>query len=308
MMFEEIKAKYQAGKINKWEYIDEMYKVHDVLFEYGQLINATNISRIEIIDNEVLMTFRDSGVKFICIQGDKRLAPFDTLNFGSYEIDELTTQQKLIGERDVIFDIGANLGWYALHMAKEFPKASVHSFEPFANTFDYLNKNISLNHLSNIVTYNLGFSDTAGMHNFYVDPKLSVNASLVNVAETASVNEVACLFETMDSFCEANNKFPDFIKCDVEGAELLVFRGGQKTLQNRLPIVFTEMLRKWTAKFNYHPNDIIELFVSYGYQCFTMGDEGLRMIGKIDEHTIETNFVFLHAEKHADKINLFLHK
>jgi hypothetical protein len=62
------------------------------------------------------------------------------------------------------------------------------------------------------------------------------------------------------SFVAKNNAKVDFIKCDVEGAELFVYQGAKATLMQQKPIVFTEMLRKWAAKFDYHPNDIIALF------------------------------------------------
>ncbi|WP_342228107.1 FkbM family methyltransferase [Rickettsiella endosymbiont of Rhagonycha lignosa] len=51
----------------------------------------------------------------------------------------------------------------------------------------------------------------------------------------------------------------DFIKCDVEGAELTIYTGGINVIREHKAIIFTEMLRKWSVKFNYHPNDIIAL-------------------------------------------------
>ena len=101
----------------------------------------------------------------------------------------------------------------------------------------------------------------------------------------------------------------DFIKCDVEGAELFVFQGALKLLAQDKPIVFTEMLRKWAAKFDYHPNQIIELFQGLGYQCFTADAEGkLRAFGLMDDQTQETNFFFLHKTQHAHEIKELLVK
>ena len=58
------------------------------------------------------------------------------------------------------------------------------------------------------------------------------------------------------------------------------------------------MLRKWSAKFGYHPNDIIEFFNKLGYQCFAIQNGNLINFDKVDEETIETNYFFLHKEKH----------
>lgn len=78
-----IKEEFLLGKIDKWQFIDKMHKKRSLLFEYASFIRDKNISSIEINDDKVIMTFRDSGIKFICANSDKRLAPFDTLNFGT---------------------------------------------------------------------------------------------------------------------------------------------------------------------------------------------------------------------------------
>jgi hypothetical protein len=67
------------------------------------------------------------------------------------------------------------------------------------------------------------------------------------------------------------------------------------------------MLRKWTAKFNYHPNDIITFFSEIGYQAYIIcGKSQLKQIKTIDEMTIETNYFFLHHKSHADIIKQFV--
>jgi FkbM family methyltransferase len=251
------------------------------------------------------MTFRDSGVKFLVNEGDKRLAPLDTLNFSTYEQEELQMQFALMKDGFNVLDIGGNYGWYAMHVAKRFHSAKIHSFEPIPFTFNQLNKNIALNNLSNISTHNIGLSDAAGSFDFYYDPNLSVNASLAKVSESESLEKVVCKVEQLDSFVAQSHLKVDFIKCDVEGAELLAFKGASDVLQTQQPIIFTEMLRKWTAKFNYHPNDIIEYFKQFNYQCFF--SQGLNLIpfNLVDETTIETNYFFLHKEKHSAIIQQF---
>jgi FkbM family methyltransferase len=306
MNLSEIKKEYDSGKINKWEFIDKMYSHHITLFDYAEFIKSTNISSIEITDDHVIMQFRESGVKLKCLKNDKRLAPFDALNFNSYENDELNMQLALMSDKDTVLDIGGNIGWYAIHVASKLKNAFVYSFEPIPNTFKTLQENISINNLKNITALNFGFSDSDGSFDFYYDPSLSVNASLANVAGTEKIQSVNCKVKTIDEWIpEAEIKF-DFIKCDVEGAELLVFKGGEKTIADQQPVVFTEMLRKWTSKFNYHPNDIINFFFGLGYNCFTCKNNQLKMFNEVNESTIETNYFFLHKMKHANLINQFL--
>lgn len=308
MSLKSIKSSFEKGAIDKWKYIDEMYSQHSLLFDYGNFIVGTNISSIEILDSKVVMTFRDSGIRFICIENDKRLAPLDTLNFGTYELEEMKMQLSLIDDGMNVLDIGANLGWYALHVAKAKPGSSVFSFEPVPSTFGYLNANIALNKLSNIKTFNFGLSDNEGTFSFFYDPQLSVNASLINVAGKENIQEVKCSVKTLDGFVKSNGVSFDFIKCDVEGAELLAFKGGLEAIRSNKPIVFSEMLRKWTSKFSYHPNDIIELFTQIGYACFVIDGGRLRQFNLVDEKTMDTNYLFLHTEKHKQKISKYLIK
>jgi len=302
MKLTEIRNSFLKGEIDKWQYIDKMHTQHDLLFEYAEFIAGTNISSVEITDNRVIMTFRDSGVKFICVRGDKRLAPIDSLNFGSYELEELQMQLSLIDEGMKVFDIGANLGWYALHVASVKRTCMVYSFEPVSATFERLNANIELNRLTNVKIYNFGFSDREGIFSFFLDPSLTVNASMTNVSGSKNIQEVKCEVRTLDEFIKRENLAVDFIKCDVEGAELLAFQGGVNIISTHKPVIFTEMLRKWTAKFNYHPNDIIDFFVGIGYSCFIITGNKLERIQKVTEHTLETNYFFLHEEKHQSQI------
>ena len=119
------------------------------------------------------------------------------------------------------------------------------------------------------------------------------------------VNVSKCKVTTLDEFTEKFSLKLDFIKCDVEGAELLVFKGGEKTIARELPIIFSEILRKYSSKFNYNPNDIFTFFRSLGYRAFTVKEEYLTEFKEMDESTIETNFFFLHEFKHSNKIKKF---
>ena len=195
------KDKYRKGQYSKPEYINAMHEIHSVLFEYAAFLKNTNIAKIEIQDDKVIMTFRDSGVHLICADNDKRLALFDTLNFGAYESEELAMQMELIDANWNVFDVGGNYGWYSIHMAKKFPSAKIFTFEPIPHTYDYLNLNISLNNVNNVKSYNFGASDKEGSFVFYYDPTLSANASLKNVSGSSTVRELTCRVDTLDRFC-----------------------------------------------------------------------------------------------------------
>ena len=114
------------------------------------------------------------------------------------------------------------------------------------------------------------------------------NASLNNVADAHDETSVIGLNLSVDQWLSNQQVMPDLVKCDVEGAERLVFRGGPATLAKHKLIVFDELLREWSKPFGYHPNDLITVFVQQGCHCFAIGESGVRMITEFIDETPET--------------------
>jgi FkbM family methyltransferase len=302
----DIRKSYHTNAISKPEYIEKMHEVHAILFEYAGYIQNTDIAKIEISDGIVLMTSRTLGVKIACDKDDRRIAPIEILNFGEYEKYDSAMIFRLIKANNTVMDIGANIGWYSISIAKRIPDAQVYSFEPIPKTFELLTRNVALNQSPAIKLNNFGFSNVEEDITFYYYPEGSGNASSTNLTDRDTVEKISCRVTTLDVFCAQEKIAVDFIKCDVEGAELFVFQGGIKTINKDKPIIFAEILRKWAAKFNYHPNDIIKLFASMGYRCFVAKAHTLVEFTSVDEHTTETNFFFLHNTKHANEIRSLL--
>jgi len=299
-------ANYTNGVIDKPTFIKSMYQDHHVaFFDYAEYLTQTNIKKIEIEDGRVMMTSRDRGIRIACSPGDFRIAPIETLNFFDYEKVESNMMENLVSDGDTFFDIGANIGWYSINIAASRRATKVYCFEPIPKTYKSLSMNIELNSVSNVIAYNFGFSSHAGEFPFYYYPEGSGNASSANLTGRDDVESVQCKVRTLDDFTTETGTDVNFIKCDVEGAELLVFQGGIKTITRDKPIVFSEILRKWSEKFNYNPNDIFWFFKNQGYQAFIAKENYLTKFFEMDESTIETNFFFLHSEKHVNLIQRF---
>ncbi|OEZ99885.1 FkbM family methyltransferase [Duganella sp. HH101] len=298
---------FQQGATDKPTFIKTMYEQHHaVLFDYASYIGRTNVRKIEVEDGKVIMTSRDRGIRIACTPGDYRVAPMETLNFFDYEKEEATMMENLVADGDNFFDIGANIGWYALNIAASRRATTVYAFEPIPTTYGHLSTNLALNASANILPHNFGLSEQAGEFTFYYPPEGSGNASAVNLTGRDDVRTARCEVRTLDAYTADTGVRVDFIKCDVEGAELLVFKGGFETIKRDLPIVLSEILRKWSAKFNYNPNEIFALFRSVGYEVYTAEGGRLVRFGEMDEHTIPTNYFFLHPRKHAEQLRRYL--
>lgn len=306
MNIAELKQQFKNGVIDKATYIQAMLARHNTLFEYADFIRDTDIEAIEISDDGVIFKLRGMPYSMACPVSQARVAPIEILNFDRYEPAEIAVLKPLLESCRTILDVGANIGWFSLWFAQQRPAAQIHAFEPLPDNYRFLVRNINTNQLSERITaYQYGLSDQVGTFDFYSYPTGSTNASMVNVSGAGNAVSVMIPTMTLDEWVLDMGTVPDFIKCDVEGAEWLVFQGGQATLTRHRPIVFTEMLRKWSKPFGYHPNDVISLFERLGYYCYAINLSGLTRFSQMTDESTETNFVFLHNEKHAALVRYF---
>lgn len=298
---DQILRQFRAGSIDKYEFSRRMHRCHLGLFEYSRAIENTQIQEVQITREGVFLATRD-GLRFPLDEQDQYVPSVQLLNFGDYEALERGLIFQILEPGMTCFDIGANIGWYSLVIARKLPDCRVVAFEPIADTYRKLQRNIALNALGNITALQCGLAETEGEQTFYVAPEISGAASGADILGWKSVQAQRCHVRTLDAVRKEMGVCVDFVKCDVEGAELFVFKGARACLSEDKPVVFCEMLRKWSAKFNYHPNEIIGLFAAEGYQCHAVGRQGLERIDRMEETTEPTNFVFLHPQSHAKTV------
>jgi len=308
-MLSEKKRIYLSGKRGvdeKYKYTNEMFGTHKCLFEYPALIKNSPIKRIEISGEEVLFVLTHKGIDILiaCDNRDANSLPMSYLNFTEYEAEEAEMILKLVKPGDVVFDIGANIGWYAINILLKHKGTVVHSFEPIKSSYTYLIKNLILNNQSADTAYNIGLSDENKSIEFYFDVECAMASSMSDLRGSTNTVRESCQVKRLDDFVATIPTLSklDFIKCDVEGAELMVFKGARHTIEKYQPIVFSEILRKWSKKFGYHPNDLIGLFRELNYQCYIIRDNKIVEFGQVDENTTETNYLFFHDKKHRDLV------
>jgi FkbM family methyltransferase len=97
------------------------------------------------------------------------------------------------------------------------------------------------------------------------------------VLEGARLSAFECDFLTLDVIL-STRKYPkpDFIKIDVEGAELNVLRGGAEAFKNGLrPLMLIELFAPWQKPFGYGPKDVFSYLSKWGYHFLFACPEGL---------------------------------
>lgn len=299
----ELKNSFKNGALSKPDFIRNALELHSTLFEYVEVTRSTDVKEILIAEDGVSFVLGDERIRLYCPANEARVAPIEVMNFAHYEPEETRVMDILVEHSRNILDIGANIGLYSIRFAKRFPNARVFAFEPMPISHAFLQRNVAANSVgARVTTFNYGLSETGGVVELFISPAAGTNASLKNVAGAQDATSVIGLTLTLDQWVNNQKIVPDFIKCDVEGAELLVFRGGRVTLVKHKPIVFAELLRKWSKPFGYHPNEMITFFAELGYICFAVGHNGVRIITEVTDETPETNYAFLHAERHGETI------
>ena len=157
---------------------------------------------------------------------------------------------KDIGENDTVIDIGANIGIYAIPLAKRVKK--VIAVEPHPKTFEMLEKSIRLNNLKNIIPIKKAISNTGKkvLFNLSVRPMESGIASSNEMDSTIEVDSI-----DLDSMLSTENKV-NWLIIDVEGLELSVLSGARNILRKFHPKILIEVQ-------NY--DKVKEMLINEGY-------------------------------------------
>jgi len=198
-------------------------------------------------------------------------------------------------------DIGANVGIYAIAAAKKDPNVRVYAFEPCKWTFQVLDENIRLNALSNVTAIRTALGDRIGEVILQVNTPGKDGLNTIGSPSHPGCQIVAqetVPITTLDAFIESHTvSRVDVMKVDVEGAELMVLRGGRNLLERRdAPLILYEGYSWCTRGFNYHPVEIMWLLQDYGYSLFVLDSESGQVAYRKPEHGYDAMVVAIKPE------------
>jgi FkbM family methyltransferase len=152
---------------------------------------------------------------------------------GSYEAQKQREIARTLRPGAVVYDVGANVGFYTLLSARLVGRAGrVLAFEPLPRNLEYLNRHLALNDVRNVLVMPVAVGREGGTALFDAgrDPsegRLSEDGGLE--VTVVSLDEVGAQGEVPP---------PDLIKMDIEGAELEALRGATRLLTENRPILF----------------------------------------------------------------------
>ncbi|MFX0073399.1 MAG: FkbM family methyltransferase, partial [Candidatus Hermodarchaeota archaeon] len=141
------------------------------------------------------------------------------------------------GEGDVVLDAGAGWGDTALYFANRvFPSGKVYTFEFIPHNVNILSKNINLNpKFKDIIkVIKVPLWSTSNKELEYID--IGTSSKIIQSASKKSDFLVKTI--SIDDFVKQNNISKiDFIKMDIEGAELDALIGAKETIIKYKPIL-----------------------------------------------------------------------
>lgn len=153
---------------------------------------------------------------------------------GSYEFEKQELFVKTILPSNVVFDIGANVGFYTILASRLVREHGyVCAFEPLPRNLDYLKKHIQLNQCKNVRVFPVAVGDNSGPGCFEEGGDSSTGR--LSLSSSGMAVSVVSLD---DLFSRGEIPLPDCVKIDIEGAELQALLGARVMLQARHPIIF----------------------------------------------------------------------
>jgi FkbM family methyltransferase len=178
----------------------------------------------------------------------------------------------------VVFDIGAFHGLYTIVASRRTGSTGrVIAFEPSPRDRRRLRLHVAMNRLGNVSVEPYAVSLSAGVSEFYIVKRgFTTMNSLRPPATVDPVAPTAAPTIGLDEYYMSRGvRRVDFLKVDVEGGELDLFRGAKSLLEDVRPLILCEVLDWVTGPWGYEAKEIVQHLKAHGYEWLDVDDAGM---------------------------------
>ena len=180
---------------------------------------------------------------------------------------EIDLLPNFVRSGDAVVDIGAGHGLYTYHLSQLVgPAGTVHAFEPIPLNLRILRHTVKSQQLTNVVIHPQGCGDNAQRATFGVSVEHGI-PQLGGARQGAAGLQFDCEVVRLDDVIHSKVQF---LKVDVEGAELLVFRGAERILREYQPVILFEA-GQHTRAFGYEQQAVFDFLSRLKYKFFSGG-------------------------------------
>lgn len=190
--------------------------------------------------------------------------------------NELAVQHALVDELDdgaVLYDIGANVGFFSLISARAVgPTGVVYAFEPVPANVEALEANRARNDLPNLVVVPMAIGATTAVCTLYLDQHPG-GATLSKADGSPGARHLEVPVVTVDDLVRSGAcRPPDVVKIDVEGAEPAVLEGMSSTARARHPTIICEVDAATREGAERKAGVITDVLEGWGYRLHRLPD------------------------------------
>jgi FkbM family methyltransferase len=203
--------------------------------------------------------------------------------------------RQFVPETGTVFDIGAHHGYWTKEFARiHNGQCRVFAFEPVTYNYSILESVVS--RYKNVTAEQYALSNTTGERDIFIPVKERGNVGL-GIAHFGEETKRDYLVEsirtiTLDEYVQKKSIARiDFVKCDVEGAELLMLKGGQSCLQDFDVTILLEIDEVYTERLAYTPNDIFAFLATLGFDSYR-ADFGNCSFSPVQEYVGASDYLF----------------
>jgi FkbM family methyltransferase len=199
---------------------------------------------------------------------------------GEWEPETWRAMSEHIGPGKVFIDVGAHIGYFSLKAAKAVGShGRVLAVEPNPETLKVLRANVEANRDTMVTVYPVACSESDGFLDLFAAARANTGASSLAKANAMHFGSVVNSYHVPtrrldDLVRDSGVTRVDFVKIDVEGAELLVLKGAGATLDRFHPVLTIEMEPKQLKSMGATTDEVKKLLRDHGYTLrHTYGSE-----------------------------------
>jgi len=192
--------------------------------------------------------------------------------FSLLEGFESKTVRSIVKEGMVAVDVGANIGYYTLQLAKLVgPSGKVYAFEPDYGNYSLLIKNIKANNYKNIVPIQKAVSDKTGKAKLFFCEEHRGDHRIFDSGDGRRSIEIETV--ALDDFFPEGERI-DIIKLDIQGSEYLALSGMEKLARRQKGLVIiSEFSPNLLAKCGVSPWEFIKKISDLGFTLQFINEE-----------------------------------
>ena len=196
------------------------------------------------------------------------------------EVADFLVRRLQLEPDELVFDIGASIGWYALLLSRLAPRGvAIHAFEPDPWARGLLHENLSHNRADDVVVVDAAIGDTAGeatLHRYGGRRRTPLRAGRTDRLPVRMLR--------LDDYCAAqglSRRPVGLVKLGVQGFEFQALQGARATLA-RCRTVLTDYAPLHLRQADVHPAGVLDLLVELGFSPAVIEPDALRPVDRAE--------------------------